>query len=123
MMVRKQGKIADWIGIGVGILFLAALGISTLIGQIIVPVLAVYVIASGVAFKLYANDKAAARGDRWRTRETTLLAAGLCGGWPGALIAQRVYRHKSRKTSFQIVFWVTVFMNLVALGWIQTLIR
>lgn len=42
----------------------------------------------------------------------------LIGGWPGALIAQRVFRHKSRKPSFRIVFLFTVVVNCAALLWL-----
>ena len=37
----------------------------------------------------------------------------LLGGWPGALIAQQVFRHKTRKASFQTVFWLIVLVHQV----------
>jgi uncharacterized membrane protein YsdA (DUF1294 family) len=37
--------------------------------------------------------------------------------WPGALIAQRWLRHKSKKSAFQATFWVTVAVNVAALAW------
>ena len=61
-----------------------------------------------------AADKTAARSGRWRVSERTLLNLGLIGGWPGAIIAQQVLRHKSKKTAFQRAFWVTVLVNVVA---------
>ncbi|MDP3638593.1 MAG: DUF1294 domain-containing protein, partial [Azonexus sp.] len=66
----------------------------------------------------YALDKSAAQGGRWRTQESTLHLLALIGGWPGALIAQNRLRHKSRKTSFQLVFWMTVLLNCGGLGWL-----
>ncbi|MGV8663884.1 DUF1294 domain-containing protein, partial [Pseudomonas aeruginosa] len=33
------------------------------------------------------------------------------GGWPGALVAQQVFRHKTRKLSFQLVFWGIVLLH------------
>ena len=39
-------------------------------------------------------------------------------GWPGALMAQQVFRHKTRKGSYQFVFWLAVLANLGALGWL-----
>ena len=37
---------------------------------------------------------------------------GVLGGWPGALMAQQVLRHKSNKASFQVAFWVSVVANV-----------
>jgi uncharacterized membrane protein YsdA (DUF1294 family) len=44
----------------------------------------------------------------------------LLGGWPGALLAQKLLRHKSKKQSFQVVFWATVLLNCGVLGWLLT---
>jgi uncharacterized membrane protein YsdA (DUF1294 family)/cold shock CspA family protein len=80
----------------------------------------VYLLLSLVTFMLYAFDKAAAMNRRWRTKEQTLLFAGLLGGWPGALVGQRMFRHKSRKMSFQVQFWCTVALNCAVLAWACT---
>lgn len=66
----------------------------------------VYVVMSAVTFAAYWRDKSAARANRWRTAEATLQLLSLLGGWPGALIAQQTLRHKTRKLSFQVVFWL-----------------
>jgi uncharacterized membrane protein YsdA (DUF1294 family) len=76
-----------------------------------------YAVASIIAFVLYAFDKSAARQSRRRIPEATLHLWSLLGGWPGALAAQQVFRHKTRKLSFQIVFWLTVLVNSAALAW------
>ena len=75
---------------------------------------ALYGGASVVAFLAYGFDKAAARRRRWRTPESTLHLLGLAGGWPGALLAQQLLRHKSSKRSFVAVFWLTVSANIAA---------
>lgn len=97
--------------------FLMFVAASVLAGKLPKVVLALYVFASIVAFFAYAFDKSAAEHNRWRTKENTLHLFALIGGWPGALAAQRLFRHKSKKTSFQTVFWITVFLNCGALGW------
>lgn len=79
-----------------------------------------YSALSLIAFAAYAIDKSAAKRGAWRISEGTLLFLGLAGGWPGALIAQETLRHKSRKTSFRAVFWITVLMNCAALAWLHT---
>ncbi|WP_053213813.1 DUF1294 domain-containing protein [Pseudomonas sp. Q12-87] len=83
-----------------------------------VPLVA-YGSVSVVAFVLYWNDKRKARADAWRTPENVLHAVELAGGWPGALLAQQVFRHKTRKVSFQMVFWFIVLLHQVF--WIDQL--
>ena len=77
-----------------------------------------YFIISIVTYIIYSIDKSAAQQNSWRIQESTLHILSLVGGWPGALIAQRTLRHKTRKTSFQIVYWATVGFNLAGLFWI-----
>jgi uncharacterized membrane protein YsdA (DUF1294 family)/cold shock CspA family protein len=79
-----------------------------------------YLGMSALAFVAYAIDKAAARAGRWRTPEKTLHLLGLACGWPGALLAQRLLRHKSAKPSFQAAFRWTVALNCAALFWVLT---
>ncbi|CAD5110393.1 DUF1294 domain-containing protein [Zestomonas carbonaria] len=77
------------------------------------PLLA-YAVLSLVSFVQYWRDKQSAQKGHWRTREKTLHLTALLGGWPGALVAQRVFRHKTRKLSFQLVFWSIVVLHQVA---------
>jgi len=78
----------------------------------------VYLAASAVAFLAYWFDKSAARNGRWRTPESTLHLYGVLCGWPGALAAQTLLRHKSKKTAFLLTFWGTVVVNCAALFWL-----
>ncbi len=72
-----------------------------------------------VTFFFYAHDKNAAQAGRWRVQESTLHLLSLCGGWPFAWLAQQTLRHKSRKTQFRTVYWVTVAGHFVVLlGWL-----
>ncbi|BCT91962.1 DNA-binding protein [Lysobacter helvus] len=80
-------------------------------------VLMVYGGMSLVAVLVYAADKSRAQRDAWRTPESTLHFLALTGGWPGALVAQDLFRHKRSKASFQAVFWITVVANVAALAW------
>lgn len=98
--------------------FLAFVVGAVIAGRLPVVVLALYLVASLVAFFAYAFDKSAALRNQWRTQESTLHLFALLGGWPGALAAQRLLRHKSTKASFQATFWVTVVLNCGALGWL-----
>lgn len=87
-------------------------------GVSVIP-LAGYGVVSVLAFFLYWGDKRKARADTWRTPENILHAVELAGGWPGALLAQQVFRHKTRKVSFQLLFWLIVLLHQVF--WIDQL--
>jgi uncharacterized membrane protein YsdA (DUF1294 family) len=101
--------------IGIALLFLAV--VSGLVARGIFPagVLLLYLTASGVAAIAYALDKSAAERGGWRTSESTLHVLAIAGGWPGALIAQRIFRHKSRKRTFQTAFVWTAAVNCAVL--------
>jgi len=71
-----------------------------------------YLGASTLTFIAYAIDKSAAQKGEWRTSEQTLHLLALVGGWPGAMLAQQMLRHKSSKQEFRSVFWVTVALNV-----------
>lgn len=113
---RKSSKAA----ISFAVVFLTAVGASVGMGNISETLLIGYVALSLVTFVAYALDKSAARRGAWRTGEGTLLFLGLAGGWPGALVAQQTLRHKSKKASFRLAFWITVVMNCAALVWLHT---
>ncbi|RXK56769.1 DUF1294 domain-containing protein [Oleiharenicola lentus] len=79
--------------------------------------------ASLITFVAYWHDKRSAQAQGWRTPEGILHLLELLGGWPGALIAQRWFRHKTVKVSYQVVFWLIVALHqLVAIdalrGWV-----
>jgi uncharacterized membrane protein YsdA (DUF1294 family) len=80
-------------------------------------VLALYSCACPVTFAAYYWDKRQAirQGDRLRERTMHLLE--LFGGWPTAFVAQRVLRHKCKKLSYQVVYWIIVVLH--GLFWLR----
>jgi len=100
--------------------FITIVATLALMGKLPWVILALYLAASVVTFVAYSIDKSAARNDQWRTQESTLHLFAIIGGWPGAMTAQRLLHHKSKKQSFQIVFWGTVIINCGLLGWLFT---
>jgi uncharacterized membrane protein YsdA (DUF1294 family) len=67
---------------------------------------------SVITFCAYGLDKFRVQKGLWRIPEKVLHILELCCGWPGALLAQRLLRHKSYKGSFRIVFWAMVVFNV-----------
>lgn len=101
----------------VSVAFFSLVGVLAAFRVLPAVVVAVTVLMSLSAFALYRADKSAAIQGARRTPERILQAVSLFGGWPGALIAQRVFRHKTRKQPFQTVFWLTVIANCAVLTW------
>jgi len=116
---KTKQKNGSW-SVIVAVLFLTVVGVSVVLSRIPPMIFAIYVAASLITFIMYAIDKSAARRGAWRTQESTLHLLSLAGGWPGALIAQKTLRHKSRKQTFLAVFWVTVLINCCAFIWLFT---
>ena len=87
-------------------------------GPVVLTVVGACVVLSVTSFVLYGMDKAAAEQGRRRTPEITLHLVSVAGGWPGALVGQRVFRHKTKKQPFRAVFWCTVSVNCAALAWL-----
>jgi uncharacterized membrane protein YsdA (DUF1294 family)/cold shock CspA family protein len=77
-------------------------------------VLFLYLGTSLLCILIYWLDKFAAAQGSWRVSESALLLLGLAGGWPGALLAQRLLHHKTRKRSFQSAFAGSVVVNIIA---------
>jgi uncharacterized membrane protein YsdA (DUF1294 family)/cold shock CspA family protein len=103
------------VGVAVGFLLVALM--LTLMGALPALVALVYLVMSAVSYIAYVLDKdAAGKRPRQRTPETTLHLLDALGGWPGALIAQQQIRHKTVKASFQTGFWLSVLVNLAAVG-------
>ncbi|MGY4533094.1 uncharacterized membrane protein YsdA (DUF1294 family)/cold shock CspA family protein [Pseudomonas sp. TE3786] len=81
--------------------------------------LALYPSASLLAVVFYGHDKQRAMDGGRRTPEKTLHLLELLGGWPGALLAQQLYRHKTRKVDYQLVFWgIVLGHQLLWLDWL-----
>ena len=78
--------------------------------QSIIP-LFIYLLLSILTFILYCIDKRRAIHQQWRIPEFTLHLFELMGGWSGALFAQKIIRHKNKKQSYQVVFWLIVILH------------
>lgn len=72
-----------------------------------------YMAMSLATFIVYALDKRAARLGQWRVKESTLHGLAVLCGWPGALLAQHLLRHKSAKPSFRRLFWLSTALNIL----------
>ncbi|QRV24584.1 DUF1294 domain-containing protein [Marinomonas foliarum] len=76
-----------------------------------------YGFLSLVTFCFYGVDKSAAKRGKQRVPESTLHLLSLFGGWLGAMLGQKVFRHKTKKRRFLVVFWLTFLINISVTGY------
>jgi uncharacterized membrane protein YsdA (DUF1294 family) len=79
-------------------------------------VLMAYAAMSVATLAAFCLDKRAARRGGARIPETTLHVMELLGGFPGALLGQQVFRHKTSKGSYVFALWVIIAVH--ALAWV-----
>ncbi len=68
-------------------------------------------IVSVLSFLLNGWDKWCARHNKKRVPEKILHLFELFGGWPGSLIGQQVFRHKTRKRHYQYRLWSMILIH------------
>ena len=100
------------------IIAVLALCVFAIAGKLQWAIPAVCCGSSLITLAAYAIDKSAAQNGRRRTPETALHLLHFVGGWPGGLLAQKIFHHKSRKVSFQIVFWITAVASSAVTCWL-----
>ncbi len=69
-------------------------------------------LASPLCFAAYGWDKRRAVRNGPRIPERTLHLLAFVGGWPGAWLGQRFFRHKTQKRMFRFVFWLIVILHM-----------
>lgn len=80
------------------------------IGKIIFAIYISYIIImSVISFVIYKVDKVKAENKKWRIKESTLLGFGFFGGAAGALIAMKMFRHKTKHW----YFWAINIFGLI----------
>lgn len=83
------------------------------------PFAAYLVAVNLVTFLFYGYDKLIAGTSLLRIPEAILHALAVAGGSPAGLVAQRVFRHKTVKGSFQLVYWLIVVLQLGVLWLVE----
>lgn len=112
---RSRGVVP---ALGVASLFLAVLSAAALADAVPPVVVGFYILLGILSFFMYAVDKSAAERGNRRIAEAVRHWVDALGGWPGALVARHMLRHKTSKKSFRLVFWCTVIANCSGLVWL-----
>ena len=70
--------------------------------MILALVLLWHIVLSIITLIAYRQDKRAAQSGQPRWPERSLHRLEWLGGWPGALVASRWFRHKTRKSRYRL---------------------
>ena len=76
--------------------------------------LVLFAAINAATFAIYGLDKLLAVTQSRRIPERTLQFAAFLAGSPGALLAMKVFRHKTSKSSFQFVLAILVLVQVLA---------
>lgn len=74
--------------------------------------LSLIALLNALAICLFALDKYYAKKNKWRIPESTLLATALFGGGFGAMIASKIFHHKTKKSKFKLALPISCFTSL-----------
>ena len=80
-------------------------------------VLAAYGALTLASLALYGWDKRQARRARRRIPERMLHLLALAGGFPGAWLGRRLFRHKTQKPGFTVVLTLSTLLHAGAWSW------
>jgi uncharacterized membrane protein YsdA (DUF1294 family)/cold shock CspA family protein len=111
LMRWDKRNILEWclIGITASIPFMLSLAIVAHNPYTLI----LYSSMSVLAFLMYRDDKRRAQQEKWRIPDDSLHLVQLLWGWPGALIAQKVFFHKARKKAFQGTLRFIIFVHMI----------
>lgn len=114
---REAGD-SRWPRAATGASVLILIALAYLSGKLPAAVALAFGVFSALSFMAYWKDKVAAKHGTWRTPEQSLHLLDFLDGWPGGLIAQQLFHHKTVKQSFQVGFWFSVVANVIAIRWL-----
>ena len=73
------------------------------------------VVVNVLSLLLFGWDKLCARKDRWRVPELRLMLLALIGGSIGALLAMKVFRHKTMHFKFKYGIPLILLLQIVSI--------
>jgi uncharacterized membrane protein YsdA (DUF1294 family) len=110
--VMRKDKLIQYT---IGSALCVALALSLLLwGLGLAPLYAGVIGVNAVTLALYGYDKHQAIAGGTRIPEAALHLTALLGGSPGAVLAQGLFRHKTRKRSFRIVLIGIILLQVAA---------
>lgn len=77
------------------------------------PIFSYFFAINIVTFLYYGLDKLFSEGETFRFPEKILLGLSFVGGSVGAFFGMYIFHHKTRKTRFQIWFWILVIIQVI----------
>ena len=83
--------------------------------EIAILAICIAVVLNVAVFFMYGADKRKAVKKKWRTPESTLVIGGAIAPW-GAILGMQVYRHKTQKIKFKLIYIFAAIHIVVAVA-------
>ena len=72
-----------------------------------------------IAFAMMGIDKWKAKNKKWRIPEKQLMLIAILGGASGSIIGMQWFRHKTKKTKFNLGLPLLLMIQILIYGWIR----
>jgi uncharacterized membrane protein YsdA (DUF1294 family) len=78
-----------------------------------IPYIAIVVaIWNIITFAFYGADKSKARKNKWRIKESTLIACAFLMGGVGAMLGMLAFHHKTKHLKFLLLVPLALMLNI-----------
>jgi len=115
---RRSGYISPYLLYG-AITFLSAIILTLILAVVVFPnwnwVFIWLIVINLITFLVYGYDKLISPTETVRVPEMILVFAVLAGAFVGGLLARMRFRHKTRKLSFRLKFWIA---EIICITWV-----
>lgn len=78
-----------------------------------------FFIINAISLSFMKVDKLRAIKKKWRIRESTLFALAILGGAFGSILGMLLFRHKTRKAAFYLVFGGSLLLHLLIFNFLK----
>jgi len=112
-VVAGKKQLSSYLLFGIISLFITIFIFTYLYFNSLLNPIIIYLVAlNSTTFLLYGYDKFISSREGLRIPEWNLHLLAILGGSPLALASQKIFRHKTIKSSFQLIYWFIVFVQI-----------
>lgn len=108
---------AVWLVCCAAILIMKLISTTFQPGSLVLIYCSLVILGSVAGFLAFGWDKFRAGRERSRVSEKLLHLISALGGWPGAVLGQQYFRHKTLKVRFRLILTTIIAVHVLVAAW------